>query len=383
MENKARVISFYLPQFHPVEVNDKYWGKGFTEWTNVAKAKPLYKNHYQPQIPADLGFYDLRISEVREAQAQMAKECGVEGFCYWYYWFGRGKKVLEWPINEIMKLKKPDFPFCIGWGNHDWSNKTWQKTSSFKKDIVFLKQEYLGEKDYTDYFNDVLPMFKDERYIKVENKPLFYIYDPDAIPDIEDFIKLWNKLAIQNGLKGIFFVARADSIGKAHLINEKDFLNKSLERYDEYIKKGFNAVNSFSFRRAEILATGYFKKTYRAIKRKLTGYALNKHDYEKVMKNYYTDEDKLDYIFPTLMPRRDRTPRSGKNSLIYSNSTPEKFKEVTKKALDCVKDKNDERKVIFLDSWNEWGEGSYMEPDLVYGHGYLDVLKNELEGSSK
>lgn len=378
MDKKARVISFYLPQFHPVEINDKYWGKGFTEWTNVAKAKPLYKKHYQPQIPADLGFYDLRLPEVRKAQAEMARECGIEGFCYWYYWFGRGKKVLEEVINEIVKLKEPDFPFCIGWGNHDWSNKTWQKTSSFKKDIVFLKQEYLGKEDYIDFFYDVLPMFQDKRYITIKNKPLFYIFDPDAIPNISEFINLWNKLAIENGLDGIFFVARADSIGKAHLINDKKFLNSCLDRYNEYIKRGFNAVNSFSFRRAEILATGYLKKTYRAIKRKVTGYALNKHDYEQVMKNYYTKEDHLNYVFPTLMPRRDRTPRAGKNALIYDNSTPEKFRFAIREAIKCVEHKEEEEKVIFLDSWNEWGEGSYMEPDLIYGHEYMDVLREEI-----
>ena len=125
MKKKARIISFYLPQFHPVEINDKYWGKGFTEWTNVAKAKPLYKNHYQPQIPADLGFYDLRVPEVREAQANMAKEYGVEGFCYWYYWFGRGKKVLEWPINELMRTKKiPSNPFVIANLFHNLINST-------------------------------------------------------------------------------------------------------------------------------------------------------------------------------------------------------------------------------------------------------------------
>lgn len=375
---KARIISFYLPQFHPVEVNDTYWGKGFTEWTNVAKAKPLFKNHYQPQIPADLGFYDLRLPEVRKQQAEMAKEYGIEGFCYWYYWFGNGKKVLEMPINEIMRLKEPDFPFCIGWGNHDWSNKTWQKSSSFQKDIVFLKQEYLGKEDYTRFFYDVLPMFKDERYICVNDKPLFYIFDPDAIPDVTDFIELWNKLAIENNIKGIYFVARADSLGKAKVINDKDFLNQSLKRYDKYIKLGFDAVNSFSFRRAEVLATGYLKKLYRAIKRKATGYALNVHDYEKVMSFYYTEEDKLNYVLPTLMPRRDRTPRSGKNALVYKNSTPEKFRKVVKKALECVKDKKYDEKIIFLDSWNEWGEGSYMEPDLVYKNEYLKILKEEI-----
>ena len=124
---KARVIAFYLPQFHPVPINDKYWGKGYTEWTNVAKAKPLYRGHYQPQIPADLGFYDLRVPEVSVEQAKLAAEAGIEGFCYWYYWFGRGKKILEMPIERMLASGSPDYPFCIGWANHDWSNKTWQK----------------------------------------------------------------------------------------------------------------------------------------------------------------------------------------------------------------------------------------------------------------
>lgn len=378
MNTKARVIAFYLPQFHPVEVNDKYWGKGFTEWTNVAKSKPSYKGHYQPQIPADLGFYDLRLSEVREEQVKMAREYGVEGFCYWYYWFGRGKKVLEMPINEIMRLKSPDYPFCIAWANHDWSNKTWQKTGRFKKDVVFLKQEYLGEEDYKDYFYDVLPMFKDKRYIHVDGKPLFYIFNPDEIPDLTSFINLWNKLARQNNLEGIYFIARADSCGVAPILYKKAFLEQGLKRYNNYISLGFDAVNSFSFRRAEVIATGYTKKVFRMILRKILGYALNKHDYEKIMNNYFTEEDKLEYVYPTLMPRRDRTPRSGRNALVYSDSTPEKFRKVVKNACKYVENKKDEHKIIFLDSWNEWGEGSYMEPDIVFQHQYLDALKKEI-----
>ena len=181
MRKKARIIAFYLPQFHPIEVNDRYWGKGFTEWTNVAKAKPMFSGHKQPQLPADLGFYDLRLPQVRQAQADMAREAGVEGFCYWYYYFGRGKKVLDLPISEVLRLNEPDFPFCLGWANHDWSNKTWQKSSQYQKDIVFLKQEYLGEEDYTAYFYDLLPYFKDKRYIRVDNMPVFYIFDPEAI----------------------------------------------------------------------------------------------------------------------------------------------------------------------------------------------------------
>ncbi len=381
MEKKARVIAFYLPQFHPVPVNDKYWGKGFTEWTNVAKAKPLFKGHYQPQIPADLGFYDLRVPQIREQQADMARDAGIEGFCYWNYWFGEGEKVLEMPIEQMMETHSPDYPFCVGWANHDWSNKTWKKTSYFSKDTTFFKQKYLGEKDYKAYFEYLLPMFKDERYIRINNKPLFYIYDPDAIPNVTGFIDYWNRLAIENGLEGIWFVARGDSCGKATVLAKTDeFIGHALERYNKYINLGFDSVNSYSFRRAEVLATGYLKKVIRNVKRRITGKALNKHDYRAIMNYYYMPEDKLDYVFPTMMPRRDRTPRSGENALVYANSTPEAFKKAVKTVVEAVKDKPEQERVIFLDSWNEWGEGSYMEPDLRFGHQYLDALKEVLHG---
>lgn len=376
---KARVIAYYLPQFHPTAINDKYWGKGFTEWTNVAKAKPMYRGHYQPQIPADLGFYDLRLPEIRQAQADMARENGVEGFMYWNYWFGNGEKVLEMPIEEVMRTGEPDFPFCLGWANHDWSNKTWQKTGRFTEDTVFLKQKYLGEKDYTDYFNYVLPMFKDHRYITVDEKPLFYVFDPDACPDMSDFIKLWNKLANQNGLKGIHFVARADSLGKVSVVNKKGYLNEVKKRYDYYIDMGFDAVSSMNFRRAEVLATGFGKKLFRAVKRKIWGYALNSHDYMKMTENYYTPEDELEYVYPQITPRKDKTPRAGKNALVYTGSTPEKFRNAIRMALERIKNKDEEHKILFLNSWNEWGEGSYMEPDIVFGHQYLDVLREEIK----
>lgn len=378
MKTKARVIAYYLPQFHPTKINDKYWGKGFTEWTNVTKAKPQYRGHYQPQIPADLGFYDLRLPEIRQAQADMARENGVEGFMYWNYWFGNGKKILEMPIEELMRTAKPDFPFCVGWANHDWSNKTWQKTKRFTKDTVFLKQEYLGKQDYTDYFYYLLPMFRDHRYIKVDEKPLFYVFDPDSCPDMKEFIQLWQHLAEKNGIPGIHFVARADSIGKADEIYKKNFMNEVKARYDRYIDMGFDAVSSMNFRRAEILATGFFKKIIRYIRRKIFGYALNSHDYMKLTEHYYTDEDKLDYVYPQITPRKDKTPRAGKNALVYTGSTPEKFRIAIKMALEKIKDKDDEHKILFLNSWNEWGEGSYMEPDIVWGHQYLDVLREEI-----
>ena len=205
---KARVIAFYLPQFHPIPENDKFWGRGFTEWTNVAKAKPLFRGHYQPRIPADLGFYDLRLPEVREAQAAMASDAGIEGFCYWHYWFGNGKKLLERPFEEVLSSGQPDFPFCLAWANHDWTTKTWQNGG--RKEMI-VQQTYPGEKDHISHFNYVLPAFLDHRYIKVDGKPLFLILEPYYFKGLTLFMDLWRKLAVEHGLKGIYFVGMGNS----------------------------------------------------------------------------------------------------------------------------------------------------------------------------
>ena len=192
---RNRVIAFYLPQFHPTPENDKWWGKGFTEWTCMGKAKPLFKGHYQPRIPSDLGYYDLRVPETREMQAEYARRAGIEGFCYWHYWFGNGKRLLERPFNEVLESGKPDYPFCLGWANHSWYKKLWDKDT--KKDTLLIKQEYFGEGDYRMHFEFALEAFKDHRYIMDGDKPLFFIFRPLDIPN--DFIPLWQKWAKENG----------------------------------------------------------------------------------------------------------------------------------------------------------------------------------------
>lgn len=378
-ENRARVIAFYLPQFHPVAENDKYWGKGFTEWTNVAKAKPLFKGHYQPQIPADLGFYDLRLSEVREAQAEMARECGVEGFCYWHYWFGNGKRVLERPFNEVLESGKPDFPFCIGWANHSWSNKTWTKNKAFQKDTMIFEQTYPGEEDYIAHFYDVLPAFKDERYIKVDGKPLFLVYSAEDIPDNREFIDLWQNLAIKNGLKGIYFIARVSATGRFSLKNF-DYTSIVEDRYGKALREGYDGINSDTTRYAEIKVEGTLRKMFRAGVARATGISfLYRYDYKRIMDNFYLPIEKEENVFPQILPRFDRTPRAGKNARLYDHCTPELFGEAVDKALEIVRDKDPEHKIIFLQSWNEWGEGNYMEPDLKFGHEFLDVLKKRIK----
>lgn len=380
---RARVIAYYLPQFHPVPENDKYWGKGFTEWTNVAKAKPLFKGHYQPQIPADLGFYDLRIPEVRIEQAKMAKEAGVEGFCYWHYWFGNGKKVLDMPFNEVLKTGEPNFPFCLGWANHSWTTKTWEKGKSFCKDSMIFEQSYPGREDYINHFYDVLPAFQDKRYITVDGKPLFVIFDPSDIPDPRFFIDLWNELAFENGLKGIYFVGRCDALPVLNGKNIKKIDSLTLPRFQELFDWGFDGINSVTLKYAELKSIGPIKKAFHSLLRKhFGGLVLDKYKYSDIIDHFIIKEDYMENVYPQLIPRRDRSPRSGRQAMIYYNSTPEKFAEAVERAIQCVENRKFENRLIFLNAWNEWGEGAYMEPDLVFGHGYLDAL-NKVINSDK
>ena len=380
MKNKkARVIAFYLPQFHPTPENDLWWGKGFTEWTNVAKAKPSFKGHIQPKIPADLGFYDLRLPETRKAQADLAREYGVEGFCYWHYWFGNGKRLLDRPFREVLESGEPNFPFCLGWANHSWSNKTWQKNKAFQDDTMFMEQTYGDIEDYKKHFYTVLKAFRDPRYITIDGKPLFFIFDPTSIPDLKQFIQLWRKLATENGLKGIHFVGKVASVGKFNQGIKHDYLEDAKKNYDEVLNKGIDAVNSVNLRRAEILTVGKYSKIIERLMNKIIpGVKVEKYDYRKIIKYLFTKEDKEENIYPTIIPRWDKTPRVGKRSYVYTNSTPELFYKSVKQAVQLVSKKQPEHRIIFLQAWNEWGEGNFMEPDLEFGRGYLEALKKAI-----
>ena len=379
---KARVIAFYLPQFHPIPENDKWWGKGFTEWTNVAKAKPLFKGHYQPRIPADLGFYDLRLPEVREQQAEMAREAGIEGFCYWHYWFSHDKKLLERPFQEVLQSGKPDFPFCLGWANHNWTNKSWDVGTRKQKEMTLMEMVY-NEDEYRKHFYDVLSAFKDSRYISVDEKPLFLIWSPNDIPSAHTFIQLWQQLAHENGLKGIHFVGIQQNIVNTD-IHIKDLLLKRIPNqasmlYKRVLDQGFDAVNSRGYNRADLCCRTLWDILFRTLAIRLFKYfPISKCNQRKINRKLYTKEDTLENIYPTIMPNWDRSPRSGKKARIYTNSTPEVFAEQVEIALDLVKDKQPEHQIIFLMSWNEWAEGNYMEPDLKFGHGFLDALRKKL-----
>lgn len=384
MKTKARVIAFYLPQYHPIKENNEWWGKGFTEWMNVAKAKPLFKGHVQPHIPTDLGFYDLRMPEVREEQAELAREAGIEGFCYWHYWFSKGKKLLERPFNEVLASGKPDFPFCIGWANETWSNRSWKAKSKSIKDATLMEQTYV-ESEFDDHFYEVLPAFKDKRYITVDGKPLFLIFSPYAMPDQKTFIERWRHLASENGLSGIHFVGITNNIsmreigsyniGKARIPS----FNEAALHYNYLLERGFDAINSRGQLRAEMMAGSRFNSILKKVVEKVFHYdMLSRFTQHSINKNLFVKEDSWENVYPTILPNWDRSPRSGKKAVIYTNSTPEEFRHQVDAAIDLVKDKQDEHKIIFLKSWNEWGEGNFMEPDMQYGHGYLEALKAAL-----
>lgn len=366
MNKRARVIALYLPQFHPFKENDEWWGKGFTEWTNVVKAKSLFKGHYQPKIPADLGFYDLRVPEVREEQARMAREAGIEGFCYWHYWF-HGHELMERPFWEVVTSGKPDFPFCIGWANETWKSKMWNKDGSLAEGTKILIEQTYSEEDDIAHFNKLLVAFKDPRYILVDGKPLVFIHRGKDLP--KHTIEIWNKMAKEAGFPGIHFVGRVDNPS----LTSMDMDLASL--YD----KGYDAL---SIPRLGLMhdSGSFISKISNQI-RSLVKYNGCRHvvQYKDEIKHYINpDYDTKENIYPVIYPNWDHSPRSGKNCLIVTGSTPKLFKSYIKKVVDLVTNKQPQHKIVFLKSWNEWGEGNYIEPDLVYGDGYLTALKETL-----
>jgi len=344
------IIAFYLPQFHPTPENDEWWGNGFTEWTNVTKAKPLFRGHHQPNLPADLGFYDLRLAEVREEQASMAKDYGIGGFAYWHYWFS-GRRILERPFNEVLDSGKPDFPFCLAWANETWSG-IWHG----RPNDVLIRQEYPGEGDYRKHYEYARTAFQDDRYLTMNQKPIFIVYRPKQIPNSHRFIDLWNKWAIHDGFSGVQFIAISNNV-------EKD--------YNALIKKGYNGVIPNRLSQLSTKADSLLSKIWR----KSTGkpFVLS---YAAASRYFIGDDEEKESCYPVLIPNWDNSPRSGKRALILKGSSPELFGRHVESVLAL------EKRLVFLKSWNEWAEGNYMEPDHRFGRGYLEVLKNILSENS-
>lgn len=380
----TKLIALYLPQFHPIPENDKWWGPGFTEWTNVAQAHPLFRGHYQPRIPADLGFYDLRLPETREAQAKLAKEAGVAAFCYYHYWFA-GKQLLERPFNEVVQSGSPDFPFCLCWANHTWSSATW--TAKGKQAQVLMEQTYPGTEDNKAHFLSLLDAFRDHRYYKIDGRLVFVIYDPIAFKEVSMFMDEWRELAKEYNLPGFYFIGMTPSTLTFDIETGKRQLpdTRACARiYNKVLGMGFDAINSFGKRRGEMLAKGIVRDMISRILGLLhLNIGVSTYDYAKTVHGYFAPEDKWENVFPTVLPQWDRTARNANREGIYTNATPEEFEKHLREAQALIAHKKEENQVLFLKSWNEWAEGNYVEPDLKYGHGWLEAIRNVLKEISQ
>ncbi len=361
-----KYIAFYLPQFHPIPENDVWWGKGFTEWTNVASAKPRFLGHYQPQIPADLGFYDLRLPEARASQADLAKKYGVDAFCYYHYWFN-GKLLLEQPLNDVIKSGKPDLPFCICWANENWT-RAWD---GMEREVL-IKQDYSLD-DALDHIRYLVRIISDDRYYKVGEKPLILIYRPDVIPNLEQMILLWRKECAISFPGGIY------------IAGVKNGFTTMTDR--EIIKKGFDAIVDFQPNKKDFPASSSFSSVikwvaekilpseiYQSIKTRIT--AINRIDYSKLVylalqKKWPTEYTK----FPCVFPSWDNSARRSSPTIIQNNDFS-LFEKWLSHSVNNVSSYKPEENIVFINAWNEWAEGCHLEPDRRNSHGFLQAVKN-------
>ena len=337
-----KTIAFYLPQYHPTPENSSWWVDGFTEWTNVTKAKPLFVDHHQPQLPRDLGFYDLRMPEIRQRQADLASAAGLDAFCYYHYWFN-GRRILERPFSETLWSGSPKFPFCICWANESWTG-IWHGAP----DRLLIKQDYGGIQEYTCHFNALLPAFLDDRYLTLEDKPIVVIWRPFDIPEGEQFLQTWRTLAKRNGLPGIHFVAFR------HYAVPYQPLDHGYDAEIHLLMPPRR--NNLEHDRSSPLPAVYDMRE------------LIKHD-------FFTPKQRSNgQIYPCSIPNWDNTPRSGSNGIVFQNATPELFLEQLGAMQRWVDQGSAPPSLHFVKSWNEWAEGNFLEPDQRYGHGFLNAI---------
>ncbi len=358
-KRRARLITFYLPQFHPVPENDTWWGKGFTEWTNVGKSVPQFEGHYQPHIPADLGFYDLRVPETRAAQAELAASYSIEAFCYWHYWFN-GKRLLERPFNEVLASREPNFSFCLAWANESWSRR-WLGE---EKEIL-LKQDY-SDADDLKHIHWLMNAFADPRYTRINNRPIFLIYRPTDLPDSQRTTDTFRNECVRAGMPEPFLIG-----SNAHCSNTD---TRAL---------GFDATLAFKPELGALpefmVDEGTWSKFKRNLEFGVRSRTLKIYDYADAQDRMM----RLRRQFPTIpcvMVGWDNTPRRGKNGIIVTNTSPETFEKVLEGVVASLQNEPFEERLVFVNAWNEWAEGNHLEPDLKFGHAFLEAVRRVTGG---
>ena len=385
---RARLLAYYLPQYHPIPENDEWWGKGFTEWTNVTKAKPLFPGHEQPRLPADLGFYDLRVPETRAAQAELARQAGIEGFCYWHYWFA-GKRLLERPFLEVVQSGEPDFPFCLGWANQSWTG-VWHGAPHH----VLIEQTYPGPADHERHFYEVLPAFLDKRYIRVNKKPLMLVFDAEELPDGAKFIEQWQHLAQKNGLPGLHFVAHLpwflptydpwglgfDAVTVSAPMRIMTYSKYQIEMAKlQWASDNGSTVPGISSQ-VKALHNAFFARA-RSRLRRWRGRPVQLYEYADAARILLDELEKFGHpekIYPCILTNWDNSPRSGVRGFVLKNSTPEAFRTHVRQTLRRAQVLPPDNRIVFVKSWNEWAEGNFLEPDRQFGHQRLEVLREEV-----
>lgn len=357
--NTKRIIAIHLPQFYPFPENDEWWGKGFTEWRNVTKAKPRFLGHYQPHLPADLGFYDLRLKECRMEQEKMAKKYGIYGFCYYHYWFN-GHLIMEKPVEAKLKNPEEDLPFMLCWANENW-HRNW--AGGFNETLI--EQNYSKE-DNIAHFKYLLQFFKDPRYIRVENKPVFAIYRVNLIPDLDEMVNTFRELALKEGLELYLIMVGG---------------------YNITLKPGFDAEMEFPpYNMPKKMLSFIHNPLY-----KLTLHFLGKAKFNNVFsyKKYVNELCKRPAFskykqFPGVCPSWDNSSRRVNQSFtVLKGSSPQLFQKLFNHVYNTFIPFSKDENFIFINAWNEWAEGNHLEPDLKWGLGYLDAIKNVINKDNK
>lgn len=367
----TKLITFYLPQFHPIPENDEWWGGGFTEWVNVSQARPRFDGHHQPQIPADLGFYDLRLDETREAQANLARKYGVHGFCYYHYWFN-GHALLDRPFNEVLTSEKPDFPFCLCWANENWT-RAWDGLDR----QVLIKQDYTKE-DADDHIQWFINTFRDDRYIKIDGRPLLLIYRLDHIPDIKGMIMSWRNAVREAGFPDMYFCAVKNGFVE---IEDNDIIGLGFDAIIDFqpSRRDFPApqgVKSWMYRLARhLLPDGLYQRI------KLSAQANNMINYRAMVKGMMRKVWPSSYLkFPCVFPSWDNSARR-KSATIIQNDDPALYGEWLKHAIRNVQSYPESERIVFINAWNEWAEGCHLEPDRKHGHAFLEQTRDAISFS--
>lgn len=362
MEDKVKIIAFHLPQYHQIPENDAWWGEGFTEWTNVKKAIPLFAGHQQPKKPLDGFYYDMTDHAARVWQANLAQKYGIYGFCYYHYWFD-GKLLLEKPLEALLREKDIGLPFCLCWANEPWA-RTWDG----KGNQILIEQRYGKEAEWLDHFSYLEPFLRDSRYIRINNKPVIVIYRSSSIKCYDEMMQCWREEGRKRG------------IGELYIIDE----NNSFQNH--YETAGSDAVLYLEPMYTIQYGRSVWEKVIQRIKSRTKGlrYQNNIHyyNYDELWRNILRrKENGSKTAYPGAFVGWDNTPRKGKRGVVIEGATPEKFQQYMQRQMEHAKQAGSE--YLFLNAWNEWAEGTYLEPDEDHSYQYLEAIAKLMQETSQ